>query len=178
VQKLEGKVSLSLDAWTLNNQYTFLAIAAHYVTNDGQLGSFFTLESEKIMIYIFSLAEELLINFQELIGQHSGENMAKAVWAMMELYSLIGKVNLGSLINGCLLNDSQVITIVMDNTSNNNTLVTSLEQRCKEWGVPFSAQDAQMCCMPHTVYLATIKVLKGFFLIWELYSTFINCSAP
>jgi hypothetical protein len=53
VQKLEGKVSLSLDAWTLNNQYAFLAIVTHYVTNDGQLGSFFTLESEKTMIYIF-----------------------------------------------------------------------------------------------------------------------------
>ena len=38
-QKLEGKVCLSLDAWTLSNQYTFLAIVAHYVTNDGQLGS-------------------------------------------------------------------------------------------------------------------------------------------
>jgi hypothetical protein len=63
VQKLEGKVSLSLDAWTLNNQYAFLAIVAHYVTNDGQLGSFFTLESEKTMIYIFSFTQELLINF-------------------------------------------------------------------------------------------------------------------
>jgi hypothetical protein len=148
------------------------------VTNDGQLSSFFTLESEKIMIYIFSSTEELLIDFRELIGQHSGENMAKAVWATMELYGLIGKVNLGSLINGCLLNDSQVITIVMDNASNNNTLMTSLEQQCEEQGIPFSAQDAQMCCMPHTVHLAAIKVSKGFFLIWELYSTIINCSAP
>jgi hypothetical protein len=96
----------------------------------------------------------------------------------MELYGLIGKVNLGSLINGCLVNDSQVIAIVMDNASNNNTLITSLEQWCEEWGVPFSPQDAQMHCMPHTVHLAAIKVLKGFFLIWELYSTIINCSAP
>ena len=36
--------------------------------------------------------EELLIDFRELIGQHSGENMAEAVWATMELYGLIGKV--------------------------------------------------------------------------------------
>lgn len=33
-----GKVSLSLDAWTSNNNYAFLAIVAHYVTKDGQLG--------------------------------------------------------------------------------------------------------------------------------------------
>jgi hypothetical protein len=38
-----------------------------------------------------SFAEELLIDFRELIGQHSGENMAEAVWATMELYGLVGK---------------------------------------------------------------------------------------
>jgi hypothetical protein len=31
-------VALSLDAWTSSNQYAFLAIVAHYVTNEGQLG--------------------------------------------------------------------------------------------------------------------------------------------
>ena len=35
---------------------------------------------------------ELLIDFWELIGQHSVENMAEAVWATMELYGLVGKV--------------------------------------------------------------------------------------
>ncbi|KAF8234452.1 hypothetical protein L208DRAFT_1261840 [Tricholoma matsutake] len=35
---LEGKIALSLDAWTLSNQYAFMAIVAHYVTNEGQLG--------------------------------------------------------------------------------------------------------------------------------------------
>ena len=35
---LKGKVALSLDAWTLSNQYAFFATVAHYVTNEGQLG--------------------------------------------------------------------------------------------------------------------------------------------
>jgi hypothetical protein len=35
---LEGKVSLSLDAWTSSNGIAFLAIVAHYITNDGELG--------------------------------------------------------------------------------------------------------------------------------------------
>jgi hypothetical protein len=39
-KKLEGKVSLSLDAWTSSNQFAFLAIVAHYVTNEGELGKF------------------------------------------------------------------------------------------------------------------------------------------
>jgi len=37
-QELESKVSLSLDAWTSSNGHAFLAIVAHYVTNDGHLG--------------------------------------------------------------------------------------------------------------------------------------------
>ena len=37
-QNLEGKISLSLDAWTSSNCYAFLAIIAHYITNQGQCG--------------------------------------------------------------------------------------------------------------------------------------------
>ncbi|KAL1671188.1 hypothetical protein EV122DRAFT_285222 [Schizophyllum commune] len=36
--ELEGKVTISIDAWTSSNQHAFLAIVAHYVTNGGQLG--------------------------------------------------------------------------------------------------------------------------------------------
>jgi hypothetical protein len=42
---------------------------------------------------IYITTEELLIDFRELIGEHSGENMAEAVWATLELYSLIGRVS-------------------------------------------------------------------------------------
>ncbi|KAI0281548.1 hypothetical protein BC826DRAFT_876907, partial [Russula brevipes] len=73
------------------------------------------------------------------------ENMAEAVWATMELYGLVGKI----------------IAIVMDNASNNNTLMTSLEQRCEQRGIRFSAQEARMRCMPHTIHLAAIKLLEG-----------------
>ncbi|KAJ6595443.1 hypothetical protein B0H10DRAFT_1724873, partial [Mycena sp. CBHHK59/15] len=52
-----------------SNGYTFLAIVAHYVTNDGKL-------------------EELLIDFIELIGEHSGENMAEEVWMSLDRYGL------------------------------------------------------------------------------------------
>ena len=37
-------------------------------------------------------AEELLIDFQELIGEHSGENMATAVWTTLENYNIQDKV--------------------------------------------------------------------------------------
>ncbi|KAF9002088.1 hypothetical protein BDQ17DRAFT_1177937, partial [Cyathus striatus] len=52
-----------------SNQIAFLAIVVHYVNNDGEL-------------------EELLIDFRELVGQHSGENLADAVWKTFELYGI------------------------------------------------------------------------------------------
>ena len=54
---------------------------------------------------------------------------------------------------------SQIIAIVMDNASNNNTLMASLERQCQQQGVPFSVQDARMRCMPHTIHLAAIKAI-------------------
>jgi hypothetical protein len=69
-----------------------LAIVAHYVTNDGELGLLFA-SSLNSITHLHITTEELLIDFQDLIGEHSGENMAEAVWATMELYGLIGKVS-------------------------------------------------------------------------------------
>ncbi|KAJ6572976.1 hypothetical protein B0H10DRAFT_1837211, partial [Mycena sp. CBHHK59/15] len=58
-----------------SNQHPFLATVAHYVTNDGRL-------------------EELLIDFRELVDEHSGENMANAMWKTVEMYGLEGKVHI------------------------------------------------------------------------------------
>ncbi|KAJ8587231.1 hypothetical protein M405DRAFT_689575, partial [Rhizopogon salebrosus TDB-379] len=52
-----------------SNQFAFLAIVMHYVTNDWTL-------------------EELLIDFREIIGEHSGANLAEVVWDTLELYGL------------------------------------------------------------------------------------------
>ncbi len=39
--------------------------------------------------YYLFLAEKLLIDFYELIGEHSGDNMAEAIWQTLKLYGLI-----------------------------------------------------------------------------------------
>jgi hypothetical protein len=52
---------------------------------------------------------------------------------------------------------------MMDNASNNDTLMSALEIRCLEAGIDFSASDARLRCMPHTIHLAAIKVFKEFF---------------
>ena len=65
----------------------------------------------------------------------------------------------------CILRCSQIIAIVMDNASNNNTMMSSIEWRCQQRGIQFSVQDARMRCMPHTIHLVAIKVLHGWFTI-------------
>jgi hypothetical protein len=108
-----------------------LAIVARYVTNDGELGLSFV-SSLSLTMHLHAV-EELLIDFRELIGEHSRENMAEAVWATMELYGLIEKVSFQALVHQCmLLIHLQIIAIMMDNASNNNTLMMSLERRCQE----------------------------------------------
>ena len=82
------KIALSLDAWTSSNQYAFLVIISHYMTNKGQLGMS-TVHMLDCLTHLFNALEELLIDFQELIGEHSGENMAKTVWETLKQYGLI-----------------------------------------------------------------------------------------
>ena len=43
------------------------------------------------------MLEELFIDFQELIGQHSGENMAAIVWSTLETYDIQHKVCLNNI---------------------------------------------------------------------------------
>lgn len=37
--------------------------------------------------------EELLVDFRELVGEHSGENMAEVVWETLTQYGLVGRVS-------------------------------------------------------------------------------------
>ena len=117
------------------------------------------------------ISEELLIDFRELSGEHSGENMAEVVWETLKRYDLIGRVSSSEIIIAvrpvsvkCLL---QIISFVMDNATNNNTLVAAIEQCCTEANIYFSAMESRMRCMPHTVHLAAIKVQSN-----------ISCDVP
>ncbi|KAE9394425.1 hypothetical protein BT96DRAFT_750454, partial [Gymnopus androsaceus JB14] len=82
--------------------------------------------------------EELLIDFHELIGEHSGDNIAEVVWVTLKKYGLIG----------CVLG------FMMDNASNNDTLVEAIQRKCTDLNIPFNAKESHLCCMPHTVHLA------------------------
>ena len=87
---VEGKISLSLDAWTSSNNYAFLAIVAHYIMKTGDLGM---IPPTYCQHFIDKKIEELFINFRELMGEHSGENMAEAVWETLTKYGISDHVH-------------------------------------------------------------------------------------
>ena len=72
-------------------------------------------------------------------------------------------------LNGIFFNCTltQVIAFMMDNATNNDTLVRSIEMCCNIHGIPFSTQDARLWCMPHTVHLATLKA-SFFSAFWNI----------
>ncbi|KZP14228.1 hypothetical protein FIBSPDRAFT_702844, partial [Athelia psychrophila] len=57
-----------------SNQYAFMAIVLHFVNEDWEV-------------------EEILIDFREIVGQHSGENLAESVWQTLETYGLFKKAS-------------------------------------------------------------------------------------
>ncbi|KAJ6534334.1 hypothetical protein B0H19DRAFT_964767, partial [Mycena capillaripes] len=86
--------------------------------------------------------EEYLIDFAELVSDHSGESMASVVWETLTKYNLQAKI----------------IAFVMDNATNNDTMTVAIERKCMAKGIPFEARRSRMRCLPHTVHLAALKV--------------------
>ena len=61
---------------------------------------------------------------------------------------------------------TQIIAFVMDNATNNDMMMEAIEQHCNEANIYFSTIESQLCCMPHTVHLAAIKVSLLFFCVF------------
>ncbi|KAJ7033056.1 hypothetical protein C8F04DRAFT_958248 [Mycena alexandri] len=106
----------------------------HWVDNKGELrSSTIYFDSDSVL----TTTEECLIDFAELVSDHSGETMATTVWSTLCKYNLQGKI----------------IAFVMDNTTNNDTMTKAIERKCWAEGIEFDATRSRMRCMPHTVHL-------------------------
>ncbi|KAJ7939293.1 hypothetical protein B0H13DRAFT_1514502, partial [Mycena leptocephala] len=52
----------------------------------------------------------------------------------------------------------QITAFVMDDATNNDTMVEAFASRCRSIGIPLFSRHARMRCMPHTIHLAALKV--------------------
>ncbi|KAF8180268.1 hypothetical protein K438DRAFT_1446613, partial [Mycena galopus ATCC 62051] len=73
------------------------------------------------------------------------ENMADAVWETLKKFGLT----------------KRIIAFVMDNATNNDTLVDAFAAKCRKLNIPFESEHARMRCMPHTIHLAALKLLEA-----------------
>ncbi|PBK83324.1 hypothetical protein ARMGADRAFT_945130, partial [Armillaria gallica] len=73
------------------------------------------------------------------------KNMAEAVWETLTLYGIHEKI----------------FAFVMDNISNNDTMIKGIEHHCKKECIPFNARISHLWCMPHIVHLSAIKLLEA-----------------
>jgi hypothetical protein len=60
-QKTPGSIALACDAWTSTNKLAFLALVASYIDKDWKL-------------------HDVLVDFIELRGSHTGSNLAQAIY--------------------------------------------------------------------------------------------------
>jgi hypothetical protein len=120
--------------------FAFMAIVAHYVNKDGGLSCCHNTGSSTQI----DLEEELLINFCELVRKHSGENMAKAVWDMFMMYGIERRVCSPILDSFLALISFQVLIFMLDNASNNDTLVDGIEHCAQKVGMSFKSSWVQL----------------------------------
>jgi hypothetical protein len=139
-------VCLSLNTWTSSNQHAFLAIVAHYVSNNGQLGSYFISFIESIPCLLFTSCRRATNRFSQAhwgaFRREYGRGCLadfETIWPCWEGMFPVQPIMY-------LLTYSQIIAIVMDNASNNNTLMTLLESRCQ-----------QRCCFSLCCVRATLQ---------------------
>ncbi|KAI0278366.1 hypothetical protein BGY98DRAFT_917106, partial [Russula aff. rugulosa BPL654] len=55
----------------------------------------------------------------------------------------------------------QIMAFMTDNASNNNTLIDGIVDRAKNQDISMNADWVCLCCMPHTVHLAALKLVEG-----------------
>jgi hypothetical protein len=54
---------------------------------------------------------------------------------------------------------------MLNNASNNDTMVEGIQARTAKEGIYFDASWARLRCMPHTIHLAAIKVRELIFFL-------------
>lgn len=125
---IPGLIAIGCDAWTSSNRIAFLAITASWITDQWEL-------------------EETLIDFRELQGAHTGQNMAEEVASVVSELGITDKV----------------LALVSDNASNNGTLVTHLGNTLGRISshLRWDSSKGHIRCLPHVIHLAVMALLLG-----------------
>ncbi|GBC48852.2 zinc finger BED domain-containing protein RICESLEEPER 2-like [Rhizophagus irregularis DAOM 181602=DAOM 197198] len=124
-QGIPERISFALNSWTSMNGYAFLAITTHWITKDWRL-------------------QDKLLDFIDLSGLHSGENLCNAFVKSCHEFRILAKV----------------FAVISDNASNNITFMKHLEDVCHKENIFFNAINSHCRCLAHIINLVVQEILK------------------
>ena len=136
-------IALSLDVWTSQNHLPILGVIGHWLTEE------------------FEYREKVL-EFKELHGPHSGENLAAAVESLL--------IELGL--------EQKLLSITGDNASNNERMVLQLSQNLQkkhEINLLFSGLGSYVRCLAHIINLI-VKDILGALRSGNIGEAYIVCN--
>lgn len=93
-KKLHARINITLDIWRSPNYKSILGVTAHWIDNDWKL-------------------KECLIDAVELVGNHTGKNIADHVYTALSDYGI----------------QEKFFCITADNASNNSTMAEELHKK-------------------------------------------------
>ncbi|CAG8742668.1 16767_t:CDS:2 [Cetraspora pellucida] len=127
LQSVLGKLSFAIDVWTSANIYFYFAITVHWISKDWKL-------------------QNILLDFINLHGSHSGENLCDAFVSSCCEFGILPKI----------------FTITSDNTTNNDTFMQHLETICYNENIAFNTIESHCRCVAHIINLTMQDILKQF----------------
>ena len=119
-----GKISLAANTWTSLNKLAFLAIVAYWISASLQM-------------------EEVLIEFEEIRGSHTGANMAGIINDILARYGI----------------QDRIPGFTTDSASNNRMLTEVLNNGWSLLWVEWCQLENHITCMAHVVQL----ILPGIY---------------
>ncbi len=92
--------------------------------------------------------------------------MAEVTWQILTCFGIESQVHHYLLIHQVILSALlQLMVIMTDNTSNNNTLVDEIIEHAKKQGISMRSDWVYLHCMPHTIHLVALKVFDPSFFL-------------
>jgi hypothetical protein len=125
-QKSIGKISFTMDIWTDTNLSPFMAVTAYWIEA--------TMEDTSNGLQKILKLQVDLVGFHHMPGRHDGKHLVHAFILITDRLDIMEKVyNSNSFLHFRYLTDYalKIRWITLDNTSNNNTFMTTLERELK-----------------------------------------------
>jgi len=126
MREAHSNISVSFDLWTSPNYLAILGIVAHFISKDGK-------------------RRTAVLGLRELMGEHSGENMAEVLLQIFKDYKISGRIGY----------------FMADNASSNDTCIDAVLQALYSNMSVKQRKRRRLRCFGHIINLCTQAFLIG-----------------